>query len=628
MTCKPRDIHELFLSGLKVPINRILLTVAGLPGCGKSESLMTMLSQVVTTTKEHAMAPLSFLSGGNGMPYCELAAAVLPNKQLMYSETTKDTCYSYAMDYSINENSSLKDKFFNDSDLESHFNHILQHLSHNHKMISSAAQSPAERLKTIRSALLLINIWDVRMSKSIYHFLPALWGHLDRNYLWLFLDLESKLHQLPSIPENECFKNRNDRELIMRYHTNLYYFLRYTMLVKSHKGDRENVCSLFAMGNRDGICNVEDDIKDAAIKMGVKKSIREHITALQRDVDDVKILKKELDSLVIQSLKSSEQIPLSFVFLRSLFYEHSRIYITKSELQSKGHDLGMSNDDLNDFCKFFMSSGSIIDVSQIDKTSPYVIVKPMQFLQELDNIFYPQSDIDSQITGYGLVTEEKAKAIFDHEYQFFMDVLVSVDLAIKLNGNQIEFEGTLLPHNHTYYYMSDVRVEPPDLTCDPSALHLLLDINCPLHHLQVLFTKVYIASCKQSALVLKSNTPVNVTNFRTELSDCKSKVYFQLRYLGDTIEIHLPKSGPFADENICADIVRACNKMMLTDCWLQSKYTFAMMCFEHKIVTDANHTDPVCHILPYDTHCKSCRENGRANKFLELWNAAIRQVSI
>ena len=612
MTCKPCEIRDLFLSGLKVPINRILLTVAGLPGCGKSESLMTMLNEVVTTARESSMksmAPLSFLSASNGMPYCELAAAVLPHKELMYLEATKNTCYLYAMEYSINEyyhdlsqqiekfdNSGLKDKFFNDNDLDSHFKRIFQDLSHNHEMISSAAPSPIEWQEIIPNGLLLINIWDVRMSKSIYHFLPALWGHLDRNYLWLFLDLESKLNQLPSIPENECFKNRNDRELLMRYHTNLYYFLRYTMLVKSHKGDRENICSLFAMGNRDGICNVEDDIKDAAKKMGVKKSIREHITSLQRDVDYVKILKEDLDSLVNQSLKSSEHIPLSFVFLRSLFYENKRIYITKNKLQSKGHDLGMSNDDLNNFCKFFMSSGSIIDVSQIDKTSPYVIVKPMKFLQELDNIFYPRSDIDSQITGYGLVTEEKAKAIFGHEYQFFMDVLVSVDLAIQLTGSQIDFEGTPLPCNQSYYYMPDVRAIPPDLTCDPSALNLLLENDCPLSHLQVVFTKPYFANEQSSVLVLKRNTPINITNIRTT-SFNKSKNDFQLRYLGNAIEIRLSNTDPLADDTTCGDILHACNEMMMKDRLLQTKYAFIVMCTGQK---NTNHLHYKHHKLPFN----------------------------
>ena len=327
-----------------------------------------------------------------------------------------------------------------------------------------------------------------------------------------------------------------------------------------------------------------------------------------------------------QILESSEEIPLSFVFLRSLFYENKRIYVTKDELQSKGHDLHMSNDDLNDFCKFFMSSGSIIDVSQISLSSPYVIVKPMKFTQELDKIFYPQNDIysDSQITEYGLVTEEKAKAIFNHEYQFFMDVLVSVDLAIQLTGNQIDFEGSPLPCNQSYYYMPDVRAIPPDLTCDPSALNLLLDIDCPLSHLQVVFTKSYFASEQSSVLVLKRNTPINITNFRTT-SFNKSKNDFQLRYLGNAIEIRLSNTDPLADDTTCGDILHACNEMMIKDHWLQTKYAFAVVCTGQK---NTNHLHNEHHILPFDGQCERCKQNDRSNELLELWNKATRKVRV
>ena len=647
MTCTPREIHIQFSAGSMVPVKRALLSVAGLPGCDKSTSLMTMLDGVVPRSREPPIAPLGFLSANDGMPYCELTASVSAQHELpVYLEAAKNTCYIHAMQCSINkyfhrhqqqiekfETAPSKVELFKDEDLNSHFSLIYQRLSDNH---TSSIQHPEQKANP--SGLVEINIWDIRMSRSIYHFLPALWGHLDRSYLWLFLDLESldhddnTLHQLDSIPENESYKDKKDRELIMSYHPSLYYFLRFIMLVKSRKKDRENVCSLFVMHeteNPDKINNAMGIITDAAMQIDVKTQIKEPITPLQRKVNDVEVLKTELDSLVNKILNSSEDIPLSFVFLRSLFYEHSRIYITKNELQSKGHELDMSNEELNDFCKFFMSSGSIIDVSQIDNTSPYVIVKPMKFLKELDKIFYPQCDSDSQITGYGLVTEEKAKDMFGEEYKFFMNVLVSVDLAVRLTGNQINFEGTLLPCNQAYYYVPDVRVMPPDLTCDPSALHLLMDINCPLRHLQILFVNAYFEySTQPSALVLERNSPVNVTNFKTKLSNSESEVDIRFRYLGNTIEINFPKADPLADKTTCADIVRGCNEMMLNDRWMRTPYTFAMMCsVEHKIVTDPNRLHHVCHILPHDAHCKSCELNGKANKFLDLWNQATDEVS-
>ena len=618
----PHDIHDLLLAGLKVPVKRTLLAVAGLPGCNKSKSLMRTLNKVVTECNE-AMAPLSFLNTGNGMPYCELAAAGSLQTQPKYSEATRNTCYLYAMECCINkqyrhqigkfDNSASEVKFFKDNDLDLHFRHILQSLKKNHESPSST-----HTWQVIPNGLAEINIWDINRSKSIYHFLPALWGHLDRSYLWLFLDLDhdkSKLHQLPSVPENG--------DLIMRYHTNLYYFLRYTMLVKSRRQDRENVCSLFAMnesGNLDGIYSIEGHIKEAAMQMGVKALIKEPITPLQQRDSDVELLSGKLDSLANETLNSSQQIPLSFVFLRSLFYDHERIYITKSELQSMGCDLKMTELDLIEFCTFFMSSGSFIDVSQIDSTSPYVIVKPMRFLRELDKIF---CDSDSHITGYGLVTEEKAKAIFGQEYQFFMDVLVSVDLAIKLKGNRIDFEGTPpLSPDHTYYYMPDVRVEPPNLTCHPSALNLLLEISCPLSHLQVVFAKAYFANVSQqsSLLVLNKNTPINITSFRTKSVNSSEEINFQLRYLGNVIEIHLPKVDLLADEAFCTDVVRACNKMMI-DNWVQTKYAFTVTCSGHE---SANYFHCVRHILPQDGQCKCCKENDS----LKLWNKAIVMVSI
>ena len=427
--CTPHDIYGLFVSHLEVPIKPTLLTVAGLPECDKSKSLMRMLSQAVAT-KNEAMGPLSRLKGKYGMHYCELAAVVssyIPR----YSEATKNTCYLYAMEFSINEyyslqsklidnfdNSAPKDGFFKDTDLALHFGHIFQRLSDNHKI---PFQSRTWQ-KAIPNGLVLINIWDIRMTKSIFHFLPALWGHLDSSYLWLFLDIDqdkNNLHQLPSIPEGECDKSENDGELLMRYRSSIYYLLRYVMLVKSqNKEDRRNVCSVFAMnktGNLDDIYNVEGQIMDTAMHMGVRTLIREHMIVLQRERNEVHILKSTLDSILQETLSPSEKIPLSFVFLRSLFYELKRIYITRDELQSKENELNMSDGDLDKFCMFFMSSGSIIDVSKIDKNSPYVIVRPMKFSRKLDKIFYPQSDIDSKITEYGLVTQKKAIAIFEED---------------------------------------------------------------------------------------------------------------------------------------------------------------------------------------------------------------------
>ena len=554
-----------------------------------------MLSQAVSDSKEAMKGvKLDTLGAHHGITYYEFAAAITPLsglEQPIYSETSKLTFPLFAMEYALKcvahqqqsivskyDTSSLQKEIFQDPELNDHFIRLFKRLDA--KLPSHL--KPVEILECIPSGLTLINVWDVGINKAVFHFLPALWGHLDRSFLWLFLSLDHDANSLLDfidIDENEC-KVKNDKDQIMCYRIRLHYFLRFLMLVnsKSNISNRQNVCSVFAMTEQTNHCDLHTKVK-SEISVGVShmqtKTLidTENIALVHREQSDVKIMKRELDKTANQTRDSDDTMPISFIFLRSLFYELTKMYITKDDLRRKAAQLGMSDIDVNDFCKLFMSSGSFIDVNQIDVNSPYVIMKPMRFMCELDKMFYPRLGIDSRVTDYGLVTEETAKAIFGEEdYQFFMSVFVSVDLAIKLRGEQISLEDSILP-NETYYYMPDVRTHAPKLHCDPSALHLLLNFDSPLCHLQVLFARAFMSRNRDSHLVLKQNTPVNVTRFTTKLSGSE----VEMRYLGDSVEFRVLEELTETDEAICTDVLGSCNEMMEKDEWQKSKYSFALL---------------------------------------------------
>ena len=621
----------------------ILLTVAGISGCRKSDSLMEMLRKAVTTAEE-AMRPLSSYNssgGGCGLPYYEMVAVGTPTAPLIqpvYKEATKDTCYQFAMESAIThcsrpikkiDSTTLNEGYFDDKELEEHFCRIFEYLEKNYE----ASSESSEWQKKIPNGLSLINIWDIGVNKAVFHFLPALWGHLHKSYLWLFLDIDediNNLYQLPNLPENECEKDKKDRELIMRYRCRLHYLLRHVMLVRSQSkqdSTHEPTCSVFALqehGALDDLNKMKDEIMSVAGQMGVKSSMNERISVLQHP-NDVRLLKSELDAIVNKTLDSAENIPLSFVFLRSFFYAHDMMYITKSQLKKKASKLKMTDDQTEKFCKVFMSSGSIIDVSQIDPSSSYVIVKPMRFLSELDQLFYATSDIDSLLPEYGLLTQETAIKIFGSTYcQFFMDVLLSVDLAMKVTYDQINCECPL-SRSEAYLYLPDIRIQPPILTCDLSALHLKLNINCALSHLQVLFAKAFLLCRDQSVLVLERNAPVNITKFRIRLVNREDSIDFQLKYLGDVVEFQILESSSLPDESVYANIVKACNEMMKKSKWLETKYNFVMMCAENADLSNANRLSRTCHVLPSDL-CQCCQKNDEQYRHLQLWNAAIRKV--
>ena len=644
----PNVLRELIVSNTKVTIKTFMITAAGLPGCDKSQPLMKMLNEVVSTAQ--AATQLGIQQKDDGVVVYELAAVGKPLTQLeqpRYSETTSNTCYLYAFEsalkYHYMQNSKLlwrfdpaqlKHKFFDDTQLNDKFSSTFHRLHENHRDPSQSLQW----FKKIPNDLALFNIWDIRLNKSAFHFLPALWGHIDRCYMWLFLNLDrdvDSLFELPDICDHKyCGCQVKDKTLVMCYRTRLHYFLRYAMLLKSKRcKDRKDVCSIFGMHKKElceeNIDYLRKELTNAATQMKIDKLIdTENIRLLQPDRDDKEVLKRELDSIVNKILASKDVIPLRYIFLRSLYYELDKMYITKEELRVKVCQLKMSNSDLEEFCQFFMSGCSIIDINQINSDCPYVIMKPKQFLSDLDKIFYPQSNVDSRVIEYGLVTNKTAKDIFgEDDYQFFMDVLVFVDLALMLRGDQIFLEEGPLT-DEVCYYVPDVRIQLPNLNCDPLALHLLLDVNCPLCHMQATFAKEYLAISNNSSLVIKKNDAVNITRFRVEQSKGEI-INFEMIYHGEAVEFGVPNSAPFADEHTCANIIRACNQMMEKDKWLKTKYIFAMMCSSDPFISDANHLCHVRHILPLTKNaCDSCKENDRYNESLDVWNKVVEKVSI
>ena len=178
-------------------------------------------------------------------------------------------------------------------------------------------------------------------------------------------------------------------------------------------------------------------------------------------------------------------MPLSFVFLCSFFYTSSDICINKDVLKQKEAVLSVEGSKLEEFCRLFTSFGSIIDVSLIDSSSDLIILKPVDFIHELDKLFYPSPNSDPLVTTYGIVTESTAEFIFGSKEASsdFMLFLMSIGLAVKLPSEQL----SITLSDQFAYYIPNICTAKPTLECEPTALHLLHDINEPLSHFKVKF---------------------------------------------------------------------------------------------------------------------------------------------
>ena len=590
--------------------------------CGKSEALM---KQFIPESRNDAMTNVS---ERDGISCHELVAVRLTPTSLTYSEVTKQTCYQPAIQSALKQSLGQEIKFydpsaekrevvFDDEDLNRHFYTMFDSLAEDQQRELSTPLSATKWNRSIPNGIALINIWDIGMNKAVYHFLPALWGHLDNSYLWLFLDLDcdvKDLYSTPSLPENN-----KSRDKIVEYRSRMEYLLHPAMLAKSSSDeDRLDVCSVFGV-HSDALA---EHIRNASAHANLATVINTEVTPINPKDDKCwEVLKRKADKIIGEKLESAMKVPLASIFLRSLYYGVDKMYIKKSELKAKAKLLNIKDDEFETFCKVFTSFGSIIDVSLIDTGSDYVILQPTVFIRCLDKIFYPDT-IDPKVAMCGIVTKSTAMEIFNTDHEFFMGVLVSVDLAITLKRNQITSESSkfqLVDENahEEYYYLPDVRTSPPTLKCNRNALHLLCSPISPLRHLQVLFTRALLQIKPETKLVFKEDR--NITTFKIISCHTQKPMEFDMIYFGEAVEFDVPKT---ADEDICEAIIQSCHQMM-TCKWRFMKYNFAVMCSNNPSESGIHQ---MRHFLPYDKLCETCRKDGKLDQ-MSIWNGILEDVS-
>ena len=624
----------------------MIFIIDGLPCSDKSEALTKLLQKVILKSRSDALTKVSEKDERAGISYYELAAVGLPPApfdRLTYSETTKHTYYLYAFQSALkhlyysrgqeiifdNPSTGQKEIAFNDPEMNDHFDQIFRSLAQDQSQTSQTSGTINWK-RSIPNGIALINVWDIGMNKAVYYFLPALWGHLHNSYLWLFLNIDrdaKELYNVPHLPENMFCTARNDKKLIMRYRSRIEYLLRPAMLAKSISSDREDVCTLFGAHsgtyNQTQLDGLVEEIRNASAQayLATVVNTKEVIPINPKNDKCWEILKRKADEIIGAKLESTIQIPLASIFLRSLYYGVDKMYIRKSELKAKAELLNITDDEFEKFCQVFTSFGSIIDISLIDKSSDYIILQPTVFIRCLNKVFYPD-ETDSRVAMFGIITKSTAMEIFNTDHEFFMDVLVSVDLAVRLESHQITIESIEdVKEDIEYYYIPDVRTTAPNLECRPSALHLLYSTNSPLRHLQVLFARALLKIKTDSQLVFKNASPVNITTFKTfTIAQPQVAVNFEMRYLGEAVQFRVP---PEADSDICAAIIRSCHDMMKSSKFGYEKYNFAFMCSKDPNPNTPSRLRRMRHLLPNKTLCEACIPN----EMLSIWNATLEKVS-
>ena len=627
---------------IKAKTAPFLVCFAGLPDSKKS----TALNQLM---KHHFGLDIYNDNNERGIRKYNLAAVRRPPKnEIVYADAKMYKPSEYvlvvesAIEYLLRvrghtiKNASVLSGtkiHFNDKELNSHLISVFSNLT---KLTckNDSKETLSIWSQSLASGISMINIWDIGLNKAVLYILPHLAGLLYNCWSWLFFDLMRDcphLYDLPDIPPNRYDPSRNDKEVVMRWRARIHYLLRFAKLSQSNQNS-SNVCKLFATYESElASSTISNDIEEfkkeadmVSTQMKVKNLVDTEVIEFSFDKENSMMLKKLLDGIVHSQFQKQIDIPLSFIFLRSFFYVSSDDSINKEVLKQKASVLNIKDKSFEDFCELFTSFGSIIDVSLIDSSSSLIILKPADFLHKLDKLFYPSADVDPLVTKYGIVTMSTTTAVFGSDKaNVVMSFLTSIGLAVKLPSGQFSIK-----LNDDYaYYIPNVCTAKPIQECDPTALHLLRDINIPMSHIKVKFTSFILKEHPCTMLELPEEPHINVTRFRAFPFDSPNHqgVIFDLVYLGDAIEFRFPiPYDQSCIEEICTLIITVCHKIMPLDV----KYNFAVMCSDDPNPEDIYKLRRNRHLLPDKELCEKCRSKSRhVNDLLKIWNTVLSKVS-
>ena len=612
MSSSPSDViydPAKFLSLLQgddeVYVSYFLVLITGLPHSGKSETIKKFMekhfSEGEKTRKNH------------GLSFYELAVAER-DKTIKYQLVTSEDCYLHALQSAMkqigygkklqytNSGDGNQAKMFDDDDFNSHFWNIFEQLQRE--------QEQTTWDKYI-FGVALINIWDIGYSRTVHHFISSLQHLLQNRYSWLFFDLERDSKDSFKPPEVQ------NKENLMKWQSRLHYLIR---AAKSNEL-KKNFCSLFATHDgkltdseqKEKISSIKPKLEIAATQIGVTECVDlNNIVSIDLSSSTDQCT-ASMNDLVAKAFEGRMKYPLSFIFLRGFFYKNdTMLYAKKSEIKKFADKLKMSNKKYEDFCKFFTSFGSIIDVSLIDPESEYIIMKPSLFLEEIDKIFHTTVP---ELADTGILTLSTAEKIFDsaNNAKAYMDILVSLSQAVRLTQEQVELTSSLI--GRTVLYLPDIRTTPPidDSTeLRKSVLRLILAPNAFPDHLQVSFVTELLKLSQNLTVCIQENVPTNMTVMKFKHT-C-TPIKFEVVHFGHTLEFRFTA----ANEELFDQIVKCCHKVMGYDYYQKTKYNFAIMCSK----------DPIrkreYHHLPDSFLCERCQTDRRLeDPIYKMWNKAV-----
>ena len=648
----PEDLQE-FIFNSKIPARLALVTVSGLPACGKTTVMINALKKQfsrVSTTELEDIKTVAEVAGEThdnrfALGLFELAAVkhMETNVWQWYPFRKRSgylSCFVSALENDPLQASGkifdiqLHKQYMFDGDevLDNCFYELYELLSslYNDK---SAESVPVDQLAG-GASLSLINVWDIGLNRAVLHFLTVLAGYLHHNFPILALSLTNDAKHLQDQIDTSKFKGL---EPILHQYSRANFLLQFSHLGRSVDHDRTGVCKVAATVKpeskpaKENLHTVSEELKKSlsgtAENLGATALLHGSPWIIDPDdPDDLQHLKESVDKLVAREKQESAGLPLSWFFLRSAFFKTGQLYIKTEELKECAKKCKITDESFKKFLHKFSGVGSIIHIPDIPVLCNYVILNPVDFFHKFSELFYPRFNGELR---YGIASRSTLRRMFGGDLQFFWDVLTGCAFAVEIDSNRIEYAETQrrLPIAEKCLYIPGLRTgELPTDDSIPKPYSLFLVYNKAMQptHITVNAVKFLVENVPNLSLLTCGGCTVTMFHYYPR-SGSKRTVSLKMISHGDKNEIRIKD-----DEEGATDIKKQVIKAYCYAIDIYKKRHFLLLKCNPELkfaLACSNNPREYHYVRTYgQPDCNFCKKDDTFLKVQKFWKGLLEEV--
>ena len=656
------DLKDIII-GKTVSCNLFVAGVGGLPHCGKSTLVKSFLQSCLSVfandirmnTQEECYLSHYGVSvlGGNA------------DESMWWMPSTQRSMHTFACSAAILHDSLLQGqqieldqsaisgdipKVFDNDTLNRHLKRVYCDID---RTLRRTDISP-ELKRVVSSGVVFGNIFDVGFSKGVFNFLSLISRYAHRQLGFFVVSIDDiDIHKLQEKP-NLSFLAYNTEKPLMERGSKISYMLQFaaaTHLAVPKTPLQSPAVAFIISSNKylspekkkSAKATLGNALSSEAQRLGLPKNIINNILVLNpHDDGDLEQLKLWFENM-LKNGTLHENIKLSWIFLRSLFYFTDRMFISKDKLEAYASQLDIKSSEYLEFLQTFTEFASIFYIPDIASLKNTIILQPVKFVNLLCRLFNPP--IESKEAEFdGLFTEQQVIELLSKEAsEVIVPTLCTLGLATKLSSNklqQIKKERVPCAKTDTlvvHFPASLSDAQPPSLLFVPSArrgnlraqqtsfesLFIVYDYKFTPPDVQGLFTQELLALPN---ILFVSTSEVNVVKF--VITSKARKHELQIIFHATCLELLIEYHDRVELDSVCEMILQSCKKALNTICKMikDLSYHFALVCLQPIKLPEGHHFKANYENLSSKQLCHACEAT--RSPLRKSWKETILQVSL